>query len=61
MSNFAVALAELKETNQVVEDTVDYCESLLTQFMEQDGLDSDISNEAKESIINKIKSKRYFP
>ena len=52
MSNFSDALGELKETNQVVEDTVEYCESLLTQFMHQDGIDSDITNEAKECVQN---------
>ena len=54
MSNFKVALGELKETNQVVEDTVEYCESLLTQFMQQDGIDENITNEAKECVQNAI-------
>ena len=54
MSNFKVVLGELKETNQVVEDTVEYCESLLTQFMQQDGIDENITIEAKECVQNAI-------
>ena len=54
MSDFSRSLGELRETNQVVEDTVEYCESLLSQFSQQEGVDTNVMDEAKECVRNAI-------
>ena len=54
MSDFSRSLGELRETNQVVEDTVEYCESLLSQFSQQEGVDTNVVDEAKECVRNAI-------
>ena len=52
MSDFSTSLGELRETNQVVEDTVEYCDSLLSQFSQQEGVDTNIMEEAKDCVRN---------
>ena len=54
MSDFSRSLGELRETNQVVEDTVEYCESLLSQFSQQEDVDTNVMDEAKECVRNAI-------
>ena len=54
MSDFSTSLGELRETNQVVEDTVEYCDSLLSQFSQQEGVDTNIMEEAKDCVRNAI-------
>ena len=54
MSDFSRSLGELRETNQVVEDTVEYCDSLLSQFSQQEGVDTNIMEEAKDCVRNAI-------
>ena len=54
MSDFSRSLGELRETNQVVEDTVEYCDSLLSQFSQQEGVDNNIMEEAKDCVRNAI-------